>query len=96
MMYPTYPSVDIKRTGQRIKELMVMNDLTVTDVQEYLCLSCVQSIYRWINGKTLPSVDNLYALSELFHTSIDDIIRGSKDEYYHVVREVSTIYYGCQ
>lgn len=91
-----YPVVDLKRTGERIKELMIINDLSVVDVQEYLCMGCVQSIYRWINGKALPSVDNLYALSELFHTSIDDIVKGSKDEYYHVIRETCTIYYGCQ
>lgn len=31
-------------------------------------------------GDSLPTVDNLYALSRLFGTSVDDILRGSREE----------------
>lgn len=69
-----YPIVDSKKTGQKIKQLMLENDLTPKDIQEYLSLACIQTIYRWLNSTTIPSVDNLYALSALFHVSMDEII----------------------
>lgn len=31
-------------------------------------------------GDSLPTIDNLYALSRLFGTSVDDILRGSREE----------------
>lgn len=31
-------------------------------------------------GDSLPTVDNLYALSRLFGTSVDDILRGSREK----------------
>ena len=33
----------------------------------------VQSVYHWLDGKAVPSVDNLYALSVLFNVKLDDI-----------------------
>lgn len=30
-------------------------------------------------GESLPTVDNLYALSRLLHTSVDDILIGEKE-----------------
>lgn len=61
-----YPVIDIKRTGQKIKHIMQMRGMTVKDVQEFLELSTPQSIYHWFDGRNLPTMDNLYALSELF------------------------------
>lgn len=51
---------------------------SVKDIKEYLNLTCVQSVYHWIEGKSLPSVDNLYALSTLFNVKIDDMICGNR------------------
>ena len=44
------------------------------DLQSCLGLSAPQAIYRWLRGEGLPSVDNLFALSRLLNTSIDDIL----------------------
>lgn len=43
-------------------------------------LESVQAIYKWQRGDSLPTVDNLYALSALFQTSVDDILRGDLEE----------------
>lgn len=75
-----YPIIDKKKTGAKIKLFMELNGYTVKDIQEYLGLACVQSIYHWLDGSSLPSVDNLYALSELFNTSIDGMICGNKSD----------------
>lgn len=61
-----FPIIDKRKTGINIRRIMDMRGLTVKDVQEYLELGSVQSIYHWINGISMPTIDNLYALSDLF------------------------------
>ena len=73
-----YPTINMKATGMRIRQIMEQRKLTVKDVQKYLNLSSVQSIYHWLRGKSMPTVDNLYALSELFQLPIDAIIAGNR------------------
>ena len=75
-----YPKIDMYRTGQNMKRIMQKRGLTVRDVQEYLGLATSQSIYHWFEGHNLPSLDNLYALSKLFHVTMDEMICGNRQE----------------
>lgn len=52
--------------------------VSIKDVQQYLGLASEQSIYAWLNGRNMPTIDNLYALSELLQVSIDSIVRGNR------------------
>lgn len=74
-----YPVLDIKATGERINQLRKDNNLRVTDVAEYMGFESTQAVYKWQRGEGLPTVDNLYALSRLLHTSVDDILIGEKE-----------------
>lgn len=73
-----YPIIDKKRTGIHLRKLMDQRGLSVKDVQKYLGLGSVQSIYHWLNGLSLPTVDNLYALSELFQMPVDEMLCGNR------------------
>lgn len=73
-----YPEIDIKKTGECISKLMKQKGITVKDVQQQLMLGSVQSVYHWLNGLSLPSVDNLYALSDMLNVSMDDLICGNR------------------
>lgn len=73
-----YPIIDIARTGQNIKRIMHLKGLNVKDVQEFLELSTPQSIYHWFDGRNLPTIDNLYALSELFQLPVDAMLVGNR------------------
>ena len=75
-----FPVLDAKRTGERIKELRKERNLKVEDIAEFMGLESVQAVYKWQRGDSLPTVDNLYALGKLFETSIDNILRGSREE----------------
>lgn len=77
-----YPTIDMKATGMCIRRIMNQRKFTVKDVQKYLNLSSVQSIYHWLNGQSVPTVDNLYALSELFQLPVDAMIVGNRK--YHM------------
>jgi len=86
-----FPTIDKKRTGDRIRMIMVQKNISVKQVQEYLNLACVQSVYHWLDGTSMPTIDNLYALSELLNVSIDKLVCGNRkymdikiDNYFNV------------
>ena len=76
-----FPIIDKKKTGINLRILMDERGFTVKDIQRYLNLGSVQSVYHWLNGISLPTVDNLYALSYLFQISIDDLICGNRRRF---------------
>ena len=65
-------------TGKNLKRIMLQKGYSVKDIQYYLNLGTVQSIYHWLDGKSLPTIDHLYALSELFQLPIDSMICGNR------------------
>ena len=69
-----FPVIDMAATGSVIKALREQNGYSVQDVQEYFGFDQPQAIYKWQRGETLPSVDNLYALSTLLGEPIKDIL----------------------
>lgn len=80
-----YPTIDMKATGIRIRQLMEERGLTVKGIRRYLNLASVQSIYHWLNGHSMPTIDNFYALSALFGTSMDSMIIGNRKYPIHRV-----------
>ena len=73
-----FPLINKRETGVNLRRIMDMRGITPKDVQEYLGLGCVQSVYRWFDGVNMPTIDNLYALSELLNVPIDVIVRGNR------------------
>lgn len=73
-MEPMYLSIQQKETGKQIKKLLMENGYTVKDVQNAMGFENPQAIYKWISGRSLPSLDNFVILSRLLHTSIEDIL----------------------
>lgn len=92
-----FPTIDRKRTGIHLRRLMDERGLSVKDVQQYLGLGSVQSVYHWLNGLSMPTIDNLYALSELFQMSVDDMLCGDRQyvpaRRYHTQFERLRAYY---
>ncbi len=69
-----YPNLDAEKSGLRLKFLTRSEGYSVTDLQNYLHLSCPQPIYRWFRGETFPSIHHLYALSKLLHINMNDLL----------------------
>ena len=82
MMRRKYPVIDMLRTGQNIKHIMQAKGLSVKDVQNFLGFSTPQGIYHWFDGMTMPTLDNMYALSELFRMPVDAIVCGNRKFVY--------------
>lgn len=70
----TLPTIDLAQTGANIVSLRKAAGLTVHDLQMVFGFNSPQAIYKWQNGATLPTVDNLIVLAALFHVRIDDIL----------------------
>ena len=43
-------------------------------MQKWFGFEGPQAIYKWQQGKTLPSVDNLYALCSLLEVSVEELL----------------------
>lgn len=77
-MQSMFPVIDKRQTGVNLRRIMDQRGVTPKEVQEYLGLGCVQSVYRWLDGINMPTIDNLYALSELFQMPIDTLVCGNR------------------
>ena len=74
-----YPTINVVATGARIKKLRKEKGIKVIELSEFMGFSEPQAIYKWQRGETLPSVDNLFALSRILETSIEDILVGDDE-----------------
>ena len=74
MVVKTYRSIDVAATGRKISELRIRRGHSVRDLQEYFGFDAPQAIYKWQRGQSLPSTDNLYALSYLFEVPMEEIL----------------------
>ena len=70
----TIPTIDLALTGANIVKLRKAAGLTVRGLQAVFGFSTPQAIYKWQNGATLPTVDNLIVLAALLNVKIDDIL----------------------
>ena len=61
-------------TGRRLRKLMNWHGVTVREVQEEMELESPQAIYKWLNGRALPSLENLLILGRLLNVSMEDML----------------------
>ena len=73
-MYNCFPVIDLSATGKNIIALRKARGLTVRDIQNFFGFEEPQAVYKWQQGKSLPTVDNLLALSFLLGVSIEQIL----------------------
>ena len=68
------PNIDMIRTGQNIIRLREEKNMSVKELQDIFGFTTPQAIYKWQQGATLPSIDNLVMLAKVFQVHIEDII----------------------
>ena len=56
------------------KSCFLEQGYTIREIQGAFGFENPQAIYKWLSGKSLPSIDNFIILSRLLHTSIEDIL----------------------
>ena len=66
--------INMMATGHNISRMRKEKGITIKQIQEQMGFNTPQAIYKWQNGSTLPSLENLILLAELFNTSIEELI----------------------
>mgnify|MGYP002864089223 CR=1 FL=1 len=77
MKQMVFPTIDTVATGKNIIRLRKQKGLTVKDLQNWFGFEEPRAIYKWQTGQSLPSIDNLYALSILLDVPMDHILVGT-------------------
>ncbi|MBQ7221075.1 MAG: helix-turn-helix transcriptional regulator [Synergistaceae bacterium] len=76
-----FPVIDLLRTGRNIEQLRRNAGLTVRDLQDYFGFEYPQAVYKWQRGESLPTVDNLLALSLLLEVSMEELLIYEDQEF---------------
>ena len=74
------PVIDLKATGENITSLRKKTGISVKEIQMVMGFTNPQAIYKWQNGDSLPSVDNLVILAAVLGVTIDEILVTDGDE----------------
>ena len=68
------PTINMTATSLNIKSLIKANGLKVAEIQAIYGFNTPQSIFKWMRGEAMPSIDNLVILAHILGVSIDKII----------------------
>lgn len=69
-----FPVIDNSLTGQHLREVCRQKNISAGQVHQSLCLGSTQTVYDWFKGRTLPSLENMVALSVLLGYTVEDLI----------------------
>ena len=53
-----FPTINLRETGINLRRIMDKRGIEPKDVQKYLNLASVQSVYNWCNGFNMPTINN--------------------------------------
>ena len=82
-----YCNIDPVQTGLKIRICIEASDIRIKDLAGIMSVS-QQSVYKWLKGERLPSLDNMVLLCSILNVSIDSVIvRSTVYEY-----EIEEIY----
>ena len=65
--------IDVEKTGEKLKHISKEKGYGVRDLMTITGFSS-QAIYKWFNGRPLPSTDTLVVLSKVFDTEIIELL----------------------
>lgn len=66
--------VDMEGTGRNIQRMRREHGMKVADIQEACGFNTPATIYKWMRGMCMPSLNSLVILAALFDVRIDDIV----------------------
>ena len=58
-----FPAINLKETGINLRRIMDKRGVSAKDIQEYLNLASVQSVYNWCNGINMPTWQDTHVVA---------------------------------
>ena len=68
------PMIDVAATGANIKAMMRSKGFKVADVQARCGFNTPQAVFKWMRGDTVPTIDNMIIIADMFGVTIDQIV----------------------
>ena len=68
------PTIDMEATGKNIKIVMDRAGKTAKDMRDACGFTTCNAIYKWLNGTSLPTIDNLVIIAFVCGTTMDEIV----------------------
>lgn len=68
------PAIDMIKTGKNITRLCAERGVSAKMLQKVFGFTTPQAVYKWQRGASLPSIDNLVALSAILDVPIEAIL----------------------
>ena len=70
------PEIDVKATGLNICSRLKEREILKSELRLYLGYTSAEAIYRWSEGKNLPTLQNLYAISRKTLLLLEELNNG--------------------
>lgn len=85
------PVINMEATGRNITRLRKERGITVKDLQDIFGFATPQAIYKWQQGMTLPTVDNLMVLAVVFAVHMEEIlvVEGGDETNENMIRVIA-------
>ncbi len=75
-LYDTeFPVIDLKQTGQNLRNLMSVNRLTPGMLAHSLGFETGRAVYKWIQGTSMPTMKHLACCSWLFEVPMQKLVQ---------------------
>jgi hypothetical protein len=74
IMSSDMPTINMAATGANIKALIKNKGLKVADVQIRCGFNTPQAIFKWMRGDSVPTIDNMIIIADMFGVTIDQIV----------------------
>jgi transcriptional regulator with XRE-family HTH domain len=68
------PVIDVIKTGTNIKRLRKQNNIPMSSLCDVFGFNTPQAIYKWEQGRSLPTLDNLVILAKIFNVDVNGIL----------------------
>lgn len=82
-----YPAINAKLFGRKLKEVCENRHVTASELQQFLHLGSVQAVYMWFEGKRLPNLDNMYAISKYLDIPIENLLEEKRENAEPLMRK---------
>ena len=76
--------------GNKIKEARNGAGLTQDQAAEKIMVSR-QTISNWENGKTMPDIVSVIKMSDLYHISLDELLKGDQDMMKKIEKDTNIV-----
>ena len=69
----SYPVINLEATVRNIRNIILERNISVADISSFLGINR-SSVYKVMRGEAVFSLDNMFALSTLLDTTVNDMI----------------------